>query len=76
VVLKQQDQTLDKMSAGLDTLHEIAQVMDSELKDQDKILEDIDAQTDAAQGKMDQAIAHIEKLIGKPGCCSGTSCQL
>ena len=76
VVRKQQDVVLDKMSAGLDTLNEMAVVIDAELKDQDKILEDIDTQTTAAQNKMDQAIKHIEKLIGKPGCCSGNSCQL
>lgn len=75
-VIRQQDNALDKLAGGLDTLHEMANVIDGELKDQDKILEDITIQTDAAQNKMDQAIAHIEKLIGKPGCCSGNSCQL
>jgi hypothetical protein len=75
-VIRQQDSALDKLAGGLDTLHEMANVIDGELKDQDKILEDITIQTDAAQNKMDQAIAHIEKLIGKPGCCSGNSCQM
>jgi hypothetical protein len=75
-IIRQQDNALDKLSGGLDSLNEMAVVIDAELKDQDKILEDINVQTDAAQNKMDQAIAHIEKLIGKPGCCSGNNCQL
>jgi hypothetical protein len=74
--LKKQDVVLDNMGNALDTLNEMGNVMQSELKDQDVILDGVQQQTDAAQTKMDQAIQHIEKLIGKPGFCSGNTCQM
>jgi len=48
-IRREQDQTLDKMSSGLDTLREMAVAIDSELKDQEKMVDDIDKSIDEAQ---------------------------
>ncbi len=48
-IRREQDQTLDKMSTGLDTLREMAVAIDSELKDQEKIIDDVDKSVDEAQ---------------------------
>lgn len=48
-IRREQDQTLDKMSTGLDTLREMAVAIDSELKDQEKMVDDIDKSIDDAQ---------------------------
>ena len=64
-----QDVVLDKMSHGLDTLNEMALAIDSELKDQEKMVDDIDQKTDEAQGKMDGAIKGIEKLLKTKNNC-------
>ena len=53
-IRREQDQTLDKLGAGLDTLKEMAVAIDSELKDQEKMLEDTSKDVDEAQGKLEQ----------------------
>ncbi len=68
-IRREQDATLDKMSTGLDTLREMAVAIDSELKDQEKMIDDVDKSVDDAQGKMDQAIKGIEKLLKTKDRC-------
>jgi hypothetical protein len=68
-IRRNQDVVLDKMSHGLDTLNEMALAIDSELKDQEKMVDDIDQKTDEAQGKMDGAIKGIEKLLKTKNNC-------
>lgn len=48
-IRREQDKTLDKMSSGLDTLKEMAVTIDAELKDQEKIIDDVDKSVDEAQ---------------------------
>ena len=64
-----QDVVLDKMSSGLDTLTEMSHAISAELKDQEKMVDDIDQKTDEAQGKMDSAIKGIEKLLKTKNNC-------
>ena len=66
---REQDLSLDKLGSGLDRLNEMATTIDSELKDQDKILTDIDAEMDVAQNKMDGAIGAIAKLMKTKDKC-------
>lgn len=68
-IRRDQDQTLDKMGNALDRLNEMAVTIDTELREQDKILEDIDNEIDVAQGKMDQAIKQVEKLLKTKDKC-------
>jgi hypothetical protein len=48
-IRREQDVSLDKMSTGLDTLREMAVAIDAELKDQEKIIDDVDKSVDEAQ---------------------------
>ena len=66
---KEQDQGLDKIGNTLDRLNEMAVTIDSELKEQDKILADIDTDMDSAQNKMDGAIKSVEKLLKTKDKC-------
>ena len=66
---KEQDQGLDKIGNTLDRLNEMAVTIDSELKEQDKILADIDTEMDSAQNKMDGAIKSVEKLLKTKDKC-------
>ena len=47
----------------------MAVTIDSELKEQDKILADIDSEMDTAQSKMDGAIKSVEKLLKTKDKC-------
>lgn len=71
LIVKQQDVVLDKLESGLDTLNEMANVIQAEVKDQEGVLDDISNKTDEAQNKMTGAIASINKLLG-----TNNSCQL
>ena len=66
---REQDQGLDKIGNTLDRLNEMAVTIDSELKEQDKILADVDAEMDVAQNKMDGAIKSVEKLLKTKDKC-------
>ena len=64
LIVRQQDLVLDKLETGLDTLNEMANVIHSEVEDQGRVLDDISAQTDVAQNKLDGAMASVQKLLG------------
>ena len=68
-IRREQDVVLDKMSSSLDTLKEMSQAIDAELKDQEKMVDDIDKTTDEAQGKMDGALKSIEKMLKTKDRC-------
>lgn len=68
-IRREQDVVLDKMSSSLDTLKEMSQAIDAELKDQEKMVDDIDKNVDEAQGKMDGALKSIEKLLKTKDRC-------
>jgi hypothetical protein len=57
---REQDLALGSLSGSLSRVNEMAVTISSELKEQDKILEDVDSAMDTAQGKMDSAIKSIE----------------
>ena len=71
LVMRQQDETVSKLGEGLTTLKEMASAINSELQEQEVIVDDIDRATDKAQTQMDAAINTMEKLTG-----SKNSCQL
>jgi len=71
LVMRQQDETVSKLGEGLTTLKEMASAINSELQEQEVIVDDIDRATDKAQTQMDAAIKTMEKLTG-----SKNSCQL
>lgn len=48
-IRREQDQSLDKLGSGLDTLKEMAVAIDAELKDQEKMIDDVDKGVDEAQ---------------------------
>jgi len=61
----------------LSRVNEMAVTISSELKEQEKILDDVETSMDVAQGKMDGAIAGIEKLLKtKDKCQLMTICTL
>lgn len=64
LIVKQQDVVLDKLESGLDTLNDMAQVIQSEVEEQGKVLDDISAKTDEAQNKLDGAMTAVKKLLG------------
>lgn len=68
-IRREQDVVLDKMSSGLDTLKEMSLAIDAELKDQEKMIEDVDSGVDEAQGKMDGALKSIEKILKTKDKC-------
>ena len=68
-IRREQDVVLDKMSSGLDTLKEMSLAIDAELKDQEKMIEDVDGGVDEAQGKMDGALKSIEKILKTKDRC-------
>ena len=61
---REQDLALGSLSGSLSRVNEMAVTISSELKEQDKILEDVDTAMDTAQGKMDNAIKSIEVRRG------------
>ena len=69
LIRRDQDQSLDKIGNTLDRLNEMAVTIDAELKEQDKILTDIDTEMDTAQSKMDGAIKSVEKLLKTKDKC-------
>lgn len=69
MIRREQDQVLDKMASGLDTLKEMAVAIDTELQDQGKMLEDIETEVDTAQNKMDAAMKGIQKLLKTKDNC-------
>jgi hypothetical protein len=72
-----QDLALGSLSGSLSRVNEMAVTISSELKEQEKILDDVETSMDAAQGKMDGAIAGIEKLLKtKDKCQLMTICSL
>jgi t-SNARE complex subunit (syntaxin) len=68
-VRREQDASLDKLGSGLDTLKEMAVAIDAELKDQEKMIEDVDKGVDEAQGKLDGAIKSVEKILKTKDKC-------
>lgn len=74
---REQDLALGSLSGSLSRVNEMAVTISSELKEQEKILGDVETSMDAAQGKMDGAIAGIEKLLKtKDKCQLMTICGL
>lgn len=69
-IRREQDTTLDSMASGLDRLGEMARGMEDELKEQAGILEDVENEIDATQGKMDATIKHVEKLLQTKDKCT------
>lgn len=68
-MVRQQDEVLVKMSGSIDRVADMAATMHTELKDQEKILEDLDAEVSAAQSRLDSAIKGIEKLLKTKDKC-------
>lgn len=68
-IRREQDQSLDSMGQSLDRLGAMAKAIDSELQEQDKIIEDVDRGVEETQGKMDNAIKGIEKMLKTKDRC-------
>jgi chromosome segregation ATPase len=66
---REQDEALGSLSNSLSRVNEMAVTIKTELSEQDKILDDIDKDMDVAQGKMDQALGAIEKLLKTKDRC-------
>lgn len=74
---REQDVALGSLSGSLSRVNEMAVTISTELEEQNKIIEDIDTSMDAAQSKMDGAIASVEKLLKtKDKCQLMTICSL
>lgn len=69
LIRRQQDETLGALSGSLSRVGEMALTIKDELKEQDKMLDDIHEQTDIAQSKMDSAISRVEKLLKTKDRC-------
>ena len=68
-IRRQQDQSLDKLSGGLDTLKEMGSAINDELQTQEKMAEDIESKIDENQNKFTTVTAGIEKLAGTKDRC-------
>ena len=66
---REQDVALGSLSTSLSRVNEMAVTISSELKEQEKILDDVEQGMDTAQGKMDGAIASVEKLLKTKDKC-------
>lgn len=76
-IRQSQDASLSKISNTLDVLGQMAIDIKTEVGEQDKIISDVDAEVDEAQGKMDQALKGIQKLLQtKDNCQLATICIL
>ncbi len=69
LITQQQDEMVGKMGQGLSTLKEMATAINSELKEQEVIVDEIDEATDKVQTNMDMAIKTMEKLTGSKNNC-------
>jgi hypothetical protein len=68
-IRREQDQSLDKLSGGLDMLKEMGTAIHDELQTQEKMAEDIEKKIDENQNKFDTVTAGIEKLTGTKDRC-------
>jgi len=68
-IRREQDETLGALSGSLVRVNEMAVTINSEIKEQDKLLDDIGEGMDEAQGKMDAAIKRVEKLLKTKDRC-------
>lgn len=68
-IIRQQDESLNKMSNSLDRLQTMANEIDTELEAQNVIINDIDNKVDEVQGKMNQAIKGVETLLKTKDRC-------
>lgn len=69
LITRQQDEMVSKMGQGLSTLKEMATAINSELNEQEVIVDEIDQATDKVQTNMDMAIKTMEKLTGSKNNC-------
>lgn len=68
-IRREQDETLGKMANSLDVLDNMARTIESELKDQEVLMNDIDSEMTVAQSKMDSAMKSVEKLLKTKDKC-------
>jgi methyl-accepting chemotaxis protein len=61
-IMKDQDSQLDTISSAVVRLKDIGHEINSELKVQDKLLDEIDDQTQSASGQMRNAMKALNKL--------------
>lgn len=67
--IKAQDVNITVLDQGVDRLHLIARDINSELKEQDKMLDDLSKDMDTAENKMNTVQAALSKLLKtKDGC--------
>ena len=69
LIRQNQDAVLGKMDQGLSTLDHMAREMKSEIEAQTVMIDDVDAQVDIAQSKMDHAMKGIQKLLKTKDKC-------
>ena len=68
-IRREQDQSLDKLSGGLDMLKEMGSAINDELQTQEKMADDIEKKIDANQSQFDTVTKGIEKLTGTKDRC-------
>lgn len=66
---REQDVALSSLSGSLTRVGEMAKAIDVEVREQDALIEDIDKGVTEAQGKMDNAIARIQKILKTQSNC-------
>lgn len=66
-LMRKQDEDLSAIEGSVVRLGEMAKVINVELGDQERMLDDLDKEVDVAQSNLDRAIGAIQKLLKSKG---------
>lgn len=69
-LLQDQDRDLDKLNAGLDTIHSQARLINDEVKTQNKMIDELDKDINTATDKMNVVQAALAKLLKSKDSCT------
>mmetsp|Transcript_46486 Transcript_46486/g.105014 ORF Transcript_46486/g.105014 Transcript_46486/m.105014 type:complete len:247 (+) Transcript_46486:144-884(+) len=69
MIISQQDEDLEELGQGVDRLHEMGQGINEELKQQNKMLNELDRDLDEAAEKMNFVMGKLAKLLKTKDTC-------
>jgi len=68
-IIKQQDQDLDHLGHAVDKLHNIGKEINTEIKEQQILLDNLDNEINDASSRMDTVMAALQKLLKTKDSC-------
>jgi hypothetical protein len=69
MMIKQQDQDLDHLGQAVDRLHNIGKEINTEIKEQQILLDNLDNEISDASSRMDTVMAALQKLLKTKDNC-------